>query len=81
MDLTVSPKLLNKGKVMNPVTVKVGLKGRVATIPDKWNLVAEGVCCKGDMFANTISGKFQLVESEDVGMPSEDFDALIRREL
>ncbi|EKD89687.1 MAG: hypothetical protein ACD_33C00005G0002 [uncultured bacterium] len=60
-------------------TIKVGPKGRVATIPDDWYLVKTGICIAGDMFANTTSGKFQLVESDDIGMSSDSFDALIRK--
>jgi len=60
-------------------TIKVGPKQRLAVIPDEWELVTDGVCIAGDMFANTTNGKFQLVETDDVGIPSDEFDALIRK--
>lgn len=63
------------------VTVKVGPKGRVAIIPLGWRLIKDDLCCKGDMFANTVTTIFQTVETDDIGMPSDTFDALIRKKL
>ena len=59
--------------------MKVGPKGRHAIIPKGWERVTEGVCRKGDMYAHTVSGKFCVVEEDDIGMPTDAFDCLIRK--
>ena len=59
--------------------IKVGPRGRLATIPDGWKRVENGLCKKEDMFANTVTGKFQNVEWDDIGCDCKDFDLLIRK--
>lgn len=63
----------------NEIKVPVGRKGRLAVIPTGWIQVTEGLCRKGDKYANTITAKFYEVDPEDVGLPVDgNFDCLIR---
>ena len=61
------------------VKPKVGPKGRVATVPDGWHIVTEGITKPGDMFANTVTAKFQLTDEFDEGSPAYAYDCLIRK--
>jgi uncharacterized membrane protein len=59
--------------------VKIGTKGKHMEIPDGWFQVTEGECEEYDMFANVQTFKWNHVESDDVKMPANTFDCLIRK--
>jgi hypothetical protein len=61
------------------VTVKLGHKGKHVQVPEGYRLVTQGVCQAGDMFGNNLSMCWSIVESDDIGLPFETFDALIRK--
>ena len=58
----------------------VGPKGRLAIVPDGWQLVPRGPVLTGDRFANTVTGKFQDVEEDDLVCDASWFDALSRKQ-
>ena len=60
--------------------VKVGPRGRHATIPDGWSRVTDGDCRANDFFADTRTGRFRPAESDDIGLPADSFDCLIRKD-
>ena len=59
--------------------VKVGPKGKHMTIPKGWRQVFEGECKKGDCYADLLRYAFLKVEEDDLGMPADSYDCLIRR--
>lgn len=62
----------------NTYNVHVGRRSRIAVIPEGWRRITAGICLAGDMFAHTVTAKWHLVDEEDIGMPADSFDALIR---
>jgi hypothetical protein len=60
--------------------IRVGLKGRVVTIPEGHVRVTEGLVKKGDMYANVYSGKLFEVEWDDLDLPVDTFDCLVRKQ-
>lgn len=63
---------------MRTLTVKVGPENDYVIIPYEWELVKSGECKEGDMYCDTSSLQWSLVEEDDLGMPFDSFDALIR---
>jgi hypothetical protein len=61
--------------------IRVGPKGRHVNIPEGWYRITSGTCISRDQFADTRSGRFRPVESEDLDMPADSFDCLIRKTL
>jgi len=61
-------------------TIKVGVKKRHLTIPDGWSLVTEGYCQKYDKYADLWKICFNYVDDDDIGVPVEHFDFLIRED-
>jgi len=57
---------------------KVGPKGRHANIPDDYEVVTSGNAQKGDSFIETQNGNPRPCEEDDIGMPFDTFDCLIR---
>lgn len=66
------------GVVMTDRIVKVGLKGKYMKIPEGWYRVTEGACKKWDKFADLSCFCFRYVEDDDLDMPADTFDCLIR---
>ena len=66
---------------MNQVTFKVGPKNRHVTIPQGWHRVMEGVVKEFDKFASTDTLQFHLVEEDDIGLPFDFFDLIIREDV
>lgn len=58
--------------------VKVGVKGRHVSIPAGFVRVVDGLCVEGDLFYDLHNLRFVSVESDDVGMPWDSFDLLVR---
>lgn len=58
--------------------VKVGPKEKHVKIPEGWRQVTAGECKKGDRYADLLRYAFLKVEEEDLGMPADSFDCLIR---
>ena len=58
--------------------VKVGPKGRIAIIPEVWIQVTSGNCKENDRYADTTTARFVPVDKEDIGLPYNSFDCLIR---
>lgn len=59
--------------------VKVGQKKKHMKIPEGWEQVKEGDCERWDRFADLSSFHFKRVEEDDIGMPFDFFDCLIRQ--
>lgn len=57
---------------------KVGTKGRHAKIPEGYEIVESGNAQKGDKFIHVESGTPWPCEDDDIGMPFDSFDCLIR---
>ena len=64
---------------MTDAKIRVGTKGRIVTIPEGYRRVREGVAVDGDMFANVFSGKLYPVEHDDINLPVEAFECLVRK--
>jgi len=64
---------------MTPHQVKVGPKGRIATIPDGWYQVLSGKCQPNDQYADTTTALFCPVDTDDIDLPFDTFDCLIRK--
>jgi len=73
------PQHLSTTKETNNFFLKMGIKQRHVTIPEGWSKVTSGVCTVGDMFCRTDTHKFMAVEADDVNMPWDSFDLLIRK--
>lgn len=49
-------------------------------LPKGWVQVKKGVCKQGDKFWNLQTHEWTTVETDDIGMECDTFDALIRKE-
>lgn len=62
--------------------VKIGPKQKHLKVPNGFFVVQNGFCLKDDMFAyvgNPNSPFWHTVEKDDIGMPYDSFDCLIRK--
>jgi len=64
--------------------VKIGDKQKHLKIPDRFVLVTSGQIEEYDKFANVGNPNqpfWQTMESDDIGQPVEDYEAVIRIEM
>ncbi len=59
--------------------VKIGPKGRHMKVPYGYKIVTSGICEDGDMFANGLTYTWSSVEHDDINMPCDSFECLIRK--
>jgi len=65
-----------------PNVIKVGDKEKHVMIPDDYELVIRSdleYVKEGDKFLNLFNNRWDDVESDDIGMPTSQFDFLIRK--
>lgn len=63
---------------MSNKTFKVGDKQRHITIPEGQFRVTSGNAQEGDCFCNLQTLRFERCDKDDIGMPYDTFDLLIR---
>lgn len=58
---------------------KVSIDGKMVKVRDRYKVVTTGFCKQYDMFYDLRYRKWTLVEPEDIGLPADTFECLIRK--